>query len=291
MKKPIQIHRSGGRSGYTLVEMAIVFSIVGLLTGAVLAAKELMQVSHMHSQISDLAQLDQAVQNFYQQYDGLPGDLLSASADREGLATGNGTPAHSDGDGKISPCNPGWQWNLGCETALFWSQLSSVGMVPNNFSADNKFTDSRLLNVGVMDPYLPQSPLGERIYIAIWNTDASEPSPEPQIPYGNYYEISKITGVEKGKLKDDANAFTPAQSYAFDKKVDDGFPFSGRVIVNGSVHWPDDAWGSYAQPGENRCVAPSRKYNITNILISGTPLCHVAIALNCCKHEEDAWNR
>jgi hypothetical protein len=166
---------------------------------------------------------------------------------------------------------------------LFWSQLSISGMISGGFSADSRFTDSRLTHVGSMDPYLPQSPMDEGIYVAVWNSDKSQPSPAPQIPYGNYYEISRILGASNEKLVDDSKALTPAQSLAIDTKMDDGQPLSGRVVANGEAEWPKDAWGSFAKPGVSNCVYIDSTYNTNYLLRAKAPLCHLAVRLDCCK--------
>jgi hypothetical protein len=280
-KKPIPDCPGGifASAGFTLIQMGIALMLIGLLAGSAFMAKELVTLYRIHAQVSQIATFDEAVENFQTKYGGLPGDLLSISAERQGLPAGNGTPGHSDGDGNISPCNLGWQWHLGCETALFWSHLSISGMISENFSADSRFVDSRLPYVGSMDPYLPKLALTDDVYIAVWNSNPSQPSPKPQIPYGNYYELSGIKGVLDEKMVDDSRALTPLQSYAIDKKIDDGFPLSGRVVANGEANWPKDAWGTYAKPGISNCVYTDKTYNTNYFLRAEAPLCHLAIRL------------
>ncbi len=274
-------------AGFTLIQYAIVFIVVGLLAGFIIMSKEIVAIYKVHEQISQISRFDAAVTTFHTKYEGLPGDLLAISAERAGLPAGDGTPGHGDSDGKISPCNLGWQWHLGCETALFWSHLSVSGMISENFSADSRFVNSRLTKVGAMDPYLPQSAFGEGIYIAVWNSDASQPSPKPQIPYGNYYEISRIVGVSNEQMKDDSQAITPIEAQAVDAKIDDGMPLSGRVVVNGEADWPKFAWGSYAKPGVSSCVYTDNTYNTGYFLRANAPLCHIAIKLGCCEKDEE----
>lgn len=274
-------------SQYRLVELTAFLIILGLGLGGLLTGKELLERSRINSQITQLAEYDEAVANFYEKYDGLPGDLLYVSAQRHGLIYGDGTPGHGDGDGKISPCSLGWQWNLGCETALFWSQLGASGLISENFSADGRLGDGRLQTVGLMDPYLPRSPLGDGIYIAVWNTDAAQESPGQPIPYGNYYEISRISGIRRGRMNDDSAALTPVQAHAIDSKIDDGAPLTGRVVVNGDADWPRDAWGSYATPGDYSCVSEDHTYNIYNPARMHHRLCHLAVAFTCCKPKDD----
>jgi len=263
---------------FTLVQTAIVLMVAALFTGGALVAEELSKMYAIHEQVSQIAAFDQAVANFNSKYEGLPGDLLHVSAIRMGLPTGNGTPAHGDGDGNISPCTLGWQPHLGCETALFWLHLSAAGMIKGNFSEDGRLSDDRLEEIQEMDSYLPESPLEAGVYITVWNTNESQPSPEPRLPYGNYYEISGIDGISNGQMVDNPQALTPEQSYAIDAKMDDGKPFSGRVMVNGAADWPNDAWGTYAKPGGFNCVFTDKTYN-TAYLATHTQLCHLAVRL------------
>lgn len=273
---------------FTLAEIMVLLVVIGLLVGVVMSVDKVVQISRLRAQVTQIEHYDEAVAEFYEKYGGLPGDLLSVVADREGIPAGDGTPSHSDGDGKISPCNPGWQHHLGCETALFWSQLSETGFIAGDFNADNRLSDERLLDVTVtMSPYLPLSPLGDGIYVAVWNTDAEQPSVPPQLPYGNYFEISRIRGIKDGQFQDSPNALTPSEAQAIDNKIDDGSPIHGRITVNGNAKWPDDPWGTYAKPGTDVCVNPDDTYNTQQFLLSGKPLCHLAVAFKCCVKQKD----
>lgn len=273
---------------FTIARIVIALVIVGLGIGAMMFGEEIIQISRLRAQIAQIRDFDSAVATFHDKFGGLPGDLLYVTAEREGLPAGDGKPSHSDGDGKISPCNPGWQHHFGCETALFWSQLSLVGLISGDFNADRRFSDERLDSVTVtMAPYMPVSPIGEGIYVAVWNSDGEQPSQAPQLAYGNYYEISRIKGIYNEQIKDSPAALTPTEAYAIDNKIDDASPIYGRIVVNGNAVWPDDAWGTLAKAGENNCVSPERIYNTHNLIIAHKPLCHLAIALDCCESKHD----
>jgi hypothetical protein len=264
---------------FSLIRLIVALVAAGLIIGTAFMGKDILNAYRVHSQVSQIAALDEAVNHFREKYEGLPGDLLAIRADRLGLPAGDGTPGHGDGDGKISPCNPGWQWHLGCETALFWSHLSVTEMIPDNFTADSRFINGRLTYVGSMGPYLPQAAIGEGVFITVWNSDQSQPSPQTQMPYGNYYEISRISGVEHEKMIDDSGAITPLQARDIDLKMDDGLPLSGRVAANGNADWPKQTWGTYARPGAANCVSEDNAYNTRRFLTAHAQLCHLAIEL------------
>ncbi len=276
-------------STLTLLNVALACIVTGFLIGGVFITRDIIEISHLHSQIIQIETFDAATATFFDKYGGLPGDLLAVSAQRAGLAAGDGTPGNSDGDGKISPCSLGWQWNLGCETALFWGQLATAELLPDTFSADNHLYDRRLDQASILNAYLPESPVDSGLYVTVWNTDVAQESPAPRLPYGNYYEISRIEGIKEGKMIDNSNALTPLQARAIDEKMDDGVPLAGRVIVNGNAHWPKEAWGTLAKPGPDNCVAPDLSYNSYEYFKANRPLCHLAIAFKCCAVQKDDY--
>lgn len=274
-----------GKVGFvlTLAEVMLGLVIVGLLIGVMLCTAEIIEISRLRAQVSQIEKFDSAVKGFHSKFEGMPGDLLYVSADREGLPTGDGTPSHSDGDGKISPCNPGWQFNIGCETALFWTQLAVTGFIDGDYNADDALADERLKNASVtLAPYLPTSSMGDGIYIAVWNTDGEQPTPPPRLPYGNYFEITRINEVSDEKIKETTGALTPVEAESIDDKIDDGMPTTGRIMVNGNTKWPEDTWGMMAKSGEDKCVAPDDQYNTHNYFMAHRQLCHLAVALICC---------
>jgi len=278
-----------GKVGFvlTMAEVMLGLVIVGLLIGVMLCTAEIIEISRLRSQVSQIEKFDSAIQGFFNKFDGMPGDLIYVSADREGLPTGDGTPSHSDGDGKISPCNPGWQFNIGCETALFWAQLAFTGFIDGDFSADDALSDQRLKNASVtLAPYLPTSAMGDGIYVVVWNTDGEQPTPPPRLPYGNYLEITRISEVSDEKIKETTGALTPVEAESIDDKIDDGMPATGRIMVNGNTKWPEDIWGMMAKAGEDKCVAPDDQYNTHNYFMAHRQLCHLAVSLICCTRKD-----
>lgn len=278
-----------GKVGFvlTLAEVMLGLVIIGLLIGVMLCTAEIIEISRLRSQVSQIEKFDSAIQQFYSKFDGLPGDLISVSADREGLPTGDGTPSHSDGDGKISPCNPGWQFNIGCENALFWAQLAFTGYIDGDFNADDALGDERLKNASVtLAPYIPTSAMGDGIYVTVWNTDGEQPTAPPRVPYGNYFEITRINEVTDERIKETTGALTPVEAESIDDKIDDGMPTTGRIMVNGNTKWPEDTWGMMAKSGEDKCVAPDDGYNTRNYFMAHRQLCHLAIVLICCDRKD-----
>jgi prepilin-type N-terminal cleavage/methylation domain-containing protein len=91
-------------SGFTLVEIAIVIFIVGLILTAIMKGESLIQESRVQDTLSIAADLSTASRAFKQRYHYLPGDLLIAAGSPEipnvsancmsgGAGAGNGNGA------------------------------------------------------------------------------------------------------------------------------------------------------------------------------------------------------
>lgn len=106
------------QSGFTLVEIAIVLVIIGLLLGGVLKGQELINQAKVKNVANDLNGIGAAVYAYQDRYKALPGDDSGANArwtitgsngDRNGILDGTGTPP--------------------AETLLFWLHLRKAGLI------------------------------------------------------------------------------------------------------------------------------------------------------------------
>lgn len=263
-----------------LIDIMLTLMAIELLAGGIIVARELIEARKVREQITQIARFDSSVSVFESKFGGLPGDLLSAQAERMGLPTGDGTPGHSDGDGKISPCSPHWVESLGCESALFWAQLASSELIPGVFTGNTRFADSRVQETDLLSYYLPQSIIAQDLYFMVWNSDHIMLSSGKYLPNGNYYQLTAIHGIEDGKLKNDPHALSPLVAKEIDEKIDDGDPFAGNIIVNGTANTETGGWDHFAEMDPMECITPDATYNIGEYLKAHRPLCHLAIAIN-----------
>jgi prepilin-type N-terminal cleavage/methylation domain-containing protein len=114
------------QSGFTLVEIAIVLVIIGLLLGGVLKGQELINSAKAKSYAQDFRTIQSALYGFQDRYKGIPGDLAGANTKINGATLATGTL----GDGKIDGV---WDTvTLTNESCLAWQHLRLAGFLAGN---------------------------------------------------------------------------------------------------------------------------------------------------------------
>ena len=106
------------QKGFTLVEIAIVLVIVGLLLGGVMKGQELINSAKTRALVSKLKSVEVAWNTFTDRYQAKPGDFNQAVRDLGGpTVNGNG-----DGFVYINEAND------------VWSHLSAAGLISGNYA-------------------------------------------------------------------------------------------------------------------------------------------------------------
>src|SRR5215471_11410994 len=111
--------------GFTLIEIAIVLVIIGLLLGGVLKGQELITGARVRNLISQQDGIKASFFGFQDRYRALPGDYAAANTNIAGVTiTG-------DGNGRIEAPNTAGTH----EEILVWNHLTSAGFLNGSVSA------------------------------------------------------------------------------------------------------------------------------------------------------------
>ncbi len=111
------------QSGFTLVEIAIVLVIIGLILGGVLKGQEMIQSAKVKSQMQQIDGISAAVNTYKDKFNAMPGDDSNATTNTgdSALTNGNadGVYATAEGDQHI------------------WEHLAAAGMLGGYTAAPN----------------------------------------------------------------------------------------------------------------------------------------------------------
>jgi prepilin-type N-terminal cleavage/methylation domain-containing protein len=207
-ERPRTIVQGPSQDGFTLVELAIVLVIIGLIIGGILKGQELIASARLKSTLTDVDAIRAATATFQDKYGGMPGDYFQGQAQ---LGTPSGitwtTPAcdganqRCDGDGIIEGNG---RTN---ETLLFWQHLTLGNLIS-----------------GIEIAAAPGATIGAGL-------------PSASIGGGLAVQYQNIGGRTTHWMRLGTNAnlttgvATGLQVDTIDSKIDDGRPGTGSVRV------------------------------------------------------------
>jgi prepilin-type N-terminal cleavage/methylation domain-containing protein len=130
--------------GFTLVEIAIVLVIIGLLLGGILKGQEMITQAKIKNVINDFNGITAAVNSYRDRYRTLPGDDKGAVA-----RWGAGTTTDGDGNGVIAGKYSATGGPV--ESQLFWQHLRLAGFVPGGGFEQPRNSTSGIIGVQTGD--------------------------------------------------------------------------------------------------------------------------------------------
>lgn len=188
-----------GQAGFTLIEIAIVLVIIGLLLGGVLQGQQLIENSRVRSATNDINGIAAGAFSYQERYGRLPGDDPGATNDRGSnwQRTDSG-----DGNGQVDGAAADtFAPSDDSEVAYFFQDLRSAGFING---------DPALPGIQA----LPQNPFGGLTSVTNAPILATTSGNNESNPLGG--------------MKVCMNNVPGSAAMALDSQLDDGNPQSGR---------------------------------------------------------------
>lgn len=250
------------RLGFTLVELAIVLVIVGLLVGGVLVGQEMVRGAAINGQIADFRKIEAATQAFRGKYNCIPGDCPNIGLF---FTTNYCLIDNGNGNGYVQAENDPHPLSLSTETAWFMNELIAAQLVPGLKQYDI-CAGGAVLGVNVAVGKAGGGFIATSIEYRngfFWGLDRS---------YDATYAAS--IGADRSNLNavSTIGVISPQQAWNLDSKMDDGMPTSGKVYsvwrYGGDVRFYPDAAMNNLGPTlrESTCAKGSTPfpYDVTN---------------------------
>ena len=119
-------------AGFTLVEIAIVLVIIGLLLGGILKGQEMITQAKIKNIINDFNGVTVAVTSYQDRYRAIPGDDQNATTrwTTQAPASGNGNGIIAGLYSANDTSGTGGAPPAAAESNLFWQHLRIAGFVP-----------------------------------------------------------------------------------------------------------------------------------------------------------------
>jgi prepilin-type N-terminal cleavage/methylation domain-containing protein len=212
-------HVTHRNNAFTLVELAIVIVIIGLLVGGVLQGQELITQAKIRAQIKQLAEYDTAIISFKGKYGFLPGDIPYDLIGRYGLVdrylgntnihNGNGLVNDSAGS---APMTHAWG-----EALFFFRHLEKSKLIKASFP--------RTGNQYAVGLQFPLAKLGNGGFLYTSMAD------------GNLYAFlglnkkddDAVSNIHNMAALSIAPLLSTNEAFGIDDKIDDGNPLLGKV--------------------------------------------------------------
>jgi len=221
------------QQGFTLVELATVMIIIGILFGGILQARNIVENARVKAVIAQYKGLMAAHYGFKDKYGVIPGDAPNATLKLAGCDASSNC-LNGNGDGMVGTRinsttdisgTPGIQENI-----QYWKHLALsdlvAGIVP---TAPNAPASS---GYSVSHP-------AARIDGTGWNAIMTDPAGTGE--YGGPSLVFHLSGAPNANIV----AVTPDIASRIDRIADDGMPNAGIITSEYSPDCEDDATNSY----------------------------------------------
>jgi prepilin-type N-terminal cleavage/methylation domain-containing protein len=187
--------------GFTLVEIAIVLVIIGLLLGGILKGQEIITQAKIKTVIADFSGVSAAFHGYQDRYRAPPGDDPGANARWSGATAGNG-----NGVVEGTYYNGGAACVAGVEACDWWDHLRRAGFVGGSGVSQPMNSVAGMIGVETGDGNFPPGPVlggaaGAGGFIALMACSTRLPAKIAIATDTQMDDGSRLTGSVRGQLQ------------------------------------------------------------------------------------------
>jgi prepilin-type N-terminal cleavage/methylation domain-containing protein len=238
----IKMRRIQRQKGFTLVELAIVIVIIGLLIGGILKGQELMKNARVTATINQVSAIEAATNTFYDSRGYYPGDA-DGTSQIPGCGAGCVPDSTKVKNGTIGPA----AWNFTSyttiaagseeqETALFWFYLAATNLLSG-------LDGTAPTNTLVFGKSAPAAKIGNGGF-TVGNSNGVQAGPRNPTAGAititgtvlalTVSPVGGLTGIDAPGTPG-SMPMTPAMAAQMDRKRDDGKPSGGSMQAWGAT--------------------------------------------------------
>lgn len=208
------------QAGFTLVELAIVMIIIGLLIGGILKGQELVANAQITATIAQIKGLDGAVSTFRDKYSTLPGDMNSPDVRLR--------------DCTAAPCSTGGNGNGrigGSDSVHTAPTVADENLTAFTHMAAADLISGVNINGGAtFGSALPEARIGGGFWIG-FDDDGNIVGDADNVRPGHYLVMNGLVAAVDGSS---FSGVTATQAAQIDRKMDDGDPTAGDIQSTGN---------------------------------------------------------
>lgn len=233
-----------GRNAFTILELAVVLVIIGLLVGGVVVGRSMLRQSQVMSITTDEQKYVSSVKKFIEKYGAQPGDFNSATTIwgaaggtigtnyttdciQYGSATSPAT-CNGDGDGQVAIVYASYN-----ESLRVWQHLANAGFIDGAYTGTSATVTRYEHKAGVTAP-------ASRVDGGMFGYSYTGlvPNNAAGFAFKGSYQHSMFFGSYKANSLPVNGVITGKEALAIDAKFDDGKAPTGNIST-----WQNGAWG------------------------------------------------
>jgi prepilin-type N-terminal cleavage/methylation domain-containing protein len=190
--------RLHSQRGFTLVEIAIVLVIIGLLLGGILKGQELITSARVRNIADQNSGIQAAYYGFIDRYRQVPGDWPKDAAAQAipGVTSGG------NGNGRLDKSSTEWE-----EPLALWEQLAKAGFIQGNYTGGTATPSSADTDKAPRNAF--------NGLMVLYRTTDYLPGPDESTPPAERLNLVLGKGIPVNVMRE------------LDVKVDDGLPSTG----------------------------------------------------------------